>query len=104
MANTYSETAKIFKAFSDEKRLQILALLQSGEKCACVLLESFEISQPTFSHHMKILTESGVVSGRKKGKWTHYSISESGAKYAAQLLKSMTSVQIDGKAAGGESA
>ncbi len=57
MNNRHAESAKVFKAFCDENRLQILELLQTGEKCACVLLEDLKISQPTLSHHMKILCE-----------------------------------------------
>ncbi|MDR1703716.1 MAG: metalloregulator ArsR/SmtB family transcription factor [Clostridiales bacterium] len=84
--------ARVFKAFCDENRLQILELLQAGEKCACVLLEDLKISQPTLSHHMKILCESGLVVGRKAGKWTHYSISPEGAQTAAKLLEKLTTV------------
>lgn len=86
----YEKTSKVFKAFCDENRLQILEMLQGGEKCACHLLEEMQISQSTLSHHMKILCESGVVKGRKEGKWTHYSIDEEGKERAVQLLKEIT--------------
>ena len=66
--------AAMFKAFSDENRLQILQLLQDGERCACKLLEEMQITQPTLSHHMKILCECGLVNDRKEGKWHHYSL------------------------------
>lgn len=92
MENKHANNAKVFKAFCDEKRLQILELLQSGEKCACVLLESFEISQPTLSHHMKILTDSGIVIGHKEGKWTYYSISSEGVAAAQTLMAAITDV------------
>lgn len=85
-------TALIFKAFCDENRIKILQLLQSGEKCACMLLEEMNITQPTLSHHMKILCDSGIVVGRKEGKWTHYSISREGANYAQACLKTLTTV------------
>ena len=84
--NTYAENAKVFKAFCDENRLMILEMLQSGEKCACKILEKMLIAQSTLSHHMKILVESGIVSARKEGKWTHYSLSETGTQYAKELL------------------
>ena len=58
--------ASMFKAFCDENRIQILELLQGGERCACSLLEEMQITQPTLSHHMKILCDSGVVIGRKE--------------------------------------
>lgn len=70
--------AVVFKAFADENRIQILELLRDGERCACMLLEEMKITQPTLSHHMKILCDSGIVVGRKEGKWMHYSISEDG--------------------------
>lgn len=88
MNNT--DTAKVFKAFCDERRLEILELLQSGEKCACKLLEELDISQSTLSHHMKTLCDSGIVASRKDGKWTHYSINEEGCKKAAELLHTIT--------------
>ena len=70
----YGETAKLFKALGDENRLRILSMLQSGERCACVLLEYIHLSQPTLSHHMKILVGCGLVNDRKEGKWHHYSL------------------------------
>lgn len=70
--------ALMFKAFCDENRVQILESLKDGEKCACRLLDEMQITQPTLSHHMKILCDSGVVVGRKEGKWMHYSISPTG--------------------------
>ena len=85
------KTALIFKAFCDENRIRILKMLRSGEKCACKLLEELNVTQPTLSHHMKILSDSGVVIGRKEGKWMHYSISGEGAKIAKDLLQELTS-------------
>ncbi len=95
MQNEYTEYAKVFKAFCDETRLMVLSLLQSGEKCACVLLEKVNVGQPTLSHHMKILVESGIVSARKEGKWTHYSLNESGCENAKELLELITNVSED---------
>lgn len=82
-------TAAIFKAFSDENRIRILELLSTGEKCACKLLEEIQVTQPTLSHHMKILCNSGIAVGRKDGKWTYYSISEAGVKLAKQYLDTL---------------
>ena len=96
--NKHIENALVFKAFCDENRLMILEMLQSGEKCACVLLEKLNIAQSTLSHHMKILAESGVVSARKEGKWTHYSISDDGVQNAKSLLEQLTSVSENSKA------
>ena len=82
----------IFKAFCDENRVKILYILKSGEKCACKLLEEMNITQPTLSHHMKILCDSGIVNGRKDGKWTYYSISEAGIEAACKYLDSLTKI------------
>ena len=64
-----NEYVNIFKALGDATRLDIVLMLTEGEKCACRLLERFEITQPTLSHHMKILSECGLVNVRKEGKW-----------------------------------
>ena len=87
----YSSDAKIFKALCDEKRLSILELLKGGEKCACVLMEELNIAQSALSYHMKILCESGIVTSRQEGKWTHYTISKSGREYAIKRLTELTS-------------
>ncbi len=70
----YSEHAKVFKALGDPKRLMILDMLSCGELCACMILEKFQMSQSTLSHHMKLLCESGLVKSRQQGKWTYYSL------------------------------
>lgn len=82
----------VFKAFCDENRVKILKLLLTGEKCACVLLDDMQITQPTLSHHMKILCDSGIVVGRKEGKWMYYSISPDGVKYAAECLQALANI------------
>ena len=84
------KTALLFKAFCDENRIHILKLLCGGEKCACHLLEEMNISQPTLSHHMKILCDSDIVVGRKEGKWMHYRISPEGVQTAKDYLNGLT--------------
>ena len=89
------KTAVIFKAFCDENRIRILNLLTTGEKCACKLLEELNITQPTISHHMKILCDSGVVVGLKEGKWPHYSISANGVDKDKKYLDTVKKVGSD---------
>lgn len=79
----------VFKALCDENRVRILNYLLSGEKCACRLLEDLSISQSNLSHHMKILTDSGIVVARKDGKWTHYSVSDNGVDVAITYLNQL---------------
>ena len=74
----YKADVRLIKALADENRLAVLRALQGGEKCGCVLLEELQITQPTLSHHMKILCDSGMVDSCKDGKWMHYSLSLEG--------------------------
>jgi len=71
---TEEKISEICKALGDPTRLKIIKLLTDGEQCACKLLEAFQITQPTLSHHMKILSETELVSVRREGKWAYYSI------------------------------
>ena len=96
MDTKHRDNAKIFKALCDENRLMILEMLQSGEKCACKILEKMQIAQSTLSHHMKILVDSGIVLARKEGKWTHYSFSIEGTQFAKELLNDITALKLKG--------
>ena len=84
------ESIESQKAFTDESRLAILLALQDGEKCGCSLMELLKISQPTLSHHMKILCDSDLVVCRKDGKWTYYSISPEGVESFKEMISSYT--------------
>lgn len=70
----YADYVLIFKALADETRLKIAEMLTKGELCACKILESFHITQPTLSYHMKILCDSGLVDARRDGAWIFYSL------------------------------
>lgn len=85
----------VFKAFCDENRIKILRLLADGEKCACKLLEEMNVTQPTLSHHMKILCDSGIVVGRKEGKWMYYSISADGAEIAKKYIDELINLKTN---------
>ncbi|MDD3171014.1 MAG: metalloregulator ArsR/SmtB family transcription factor [Bacilli bacterium] len=72
----YLEKAVIFKALGDETRQKIVAMLSKGSLCACKILEEFKITQPTLSHHMKVLCDAKLVTFIKDGKWMHYSLNK----------------------------
>lgn len=74
MTDNYNEGAKLIKAIADSNRLKIIDMLSCGELCACDILENFEFTQPTLSHHMKILMDCGLVKSRKEGTWIKYSL------------------------------
>lgn len=100
MGTDYQENAKVFKALCDPKRLAILEQLRSGEKCACVLLEPMDLTQSGLSYHMKILCDSGLVTSRQEGKWTHYRLSASGRERAVELLRTLTTPDAGQKGRG----
>ena len=69
--------AQAFKALSDPVRLRLLSMIAaapSGEVCACDLATPLGKSQPTVSHHLKVLREAQLVTSRKRGTWVHYSV------------------------------
>ncbi len=68
--------AKLFKALGDLTRVEMVGLLaaQSKELCVCELESHFNLSQPTVSHHLRILREAGVVSSERRGTWVYYSL------------------------------
>ncbi len=67
---------KVFKALSDAIRLRILGLLSSREMCVCEVMVALNLTQPTASHHLRILENVGLVKDRKEGKWVFYSIAK----------------------------
>jgi ArsR family transcriptional regulator len=79
--------AEAFKALSDPTRVGILnCLARSGEVCVCVLTDEFDVSQPTISHHLRVLREAGLIEATKRGKWAYYRVrSEAVATLAAAL-------------------
>ena len=91
MEETYKEYAQFFKVLSDPNRLMIIDMLSCGELCACVILKKFNITQPTLSHHMKSLCDSGLVVGHKEGKWMYYSLSEKTVQTCRSVLTELTS-------------
>ena len=100
METAYQEQAKVFKALCDPKRLAILEQLRSGEKCACVLQEPLDLTQSGLSYHMKILCDSGIVVSRQEGKWMHYRLSPAGRNYAVELLKKLTTPDMEHEGTG----
>ena len=72
-----SELAKGFSALADPVRLRVLSILAAapeGEVCVCDFVEPLARSQPTVSHHLRILSEAGLVQGDRRGKWVWYSL------------------------------
>ena len=69
------QVAPLLKALADPVRLRLISLVAShpgGEACACDLGEAFDLSQPTISHHLKVLHDAGLVDREKRGVWVYY--------------------------------
>lgn len=67
--------AKVFKALGDPVRLRLLSLIASragGEVCVCDLTPAFDLSQPTISHHLKLLKQAGLIDSERRGTWVYY--------------------------------
>lgn len=90
---TNKEIVIIFKALSDEKRIEIIKLLKHGELCACDLLDRLEMKQSGLSYHMRILLDSKLVNCRHKGKWCFYSLSNDGKEFAKIELESLLKIE-----------
>ena len=79
----------ICKALSDTNRLEIVQMLSDGEKCGCKILDKFDITQPTLSHHMKILVDCGIVNDCKEGKWHYYSLNKKVIREASSFVEAL---------------
>nr|WP_246003114.1 metalloregulator ArsR/SmtB family transcription factor [Nocardia tenerifensis] len=94
-ADTAAELAAAFKALSDPVRLRLLSLIASrpGEEvCVCELTPQFEQSQPTISHHLKVLREAGLIDCERRGTWVYYWV-------IPEALQRLSTVLIPGVAA-----
>jgi ArsR family transcriptional regulator, arsenate/arsenite/antimonite-responsive transcriptional repressor len=67
--------AQVFKALGDPVRLRLVSLIgahQGGEACVCDLTDAFDLTQPTISHHLKVLREAGIITSERRGTWVYY--------------------------------
>ena len=68
------EMSNLYKMLADENRLTILELLINGETCGCTLIDKLPITQPTMSHHLRLLTESGLITSYIEGVWKKHHV------------------------------
>ena len=79
--------AHTYAAVADPVRLRLLSMIAAaGEMCSCDLMAPLSKSQPTVSHHTKILAEAGLISGEKRGRWVHWSIEPSRTEFVQSIL------------------
>lgn len=68
------DDSSILKSIADPTRLKIIYLLKNGELCVCEILDAFDKSQSTISHHLNMMKKEGIINGRKQGKWIYYKL------------------------------
>lgn len=84
------DLARMFKALSDPVRLRLLSLIAShegGEACVCDLTGPFDVSQPTISHHLKVLREAGLVGSERRATWVYYWVLPTALARLSSLLQ-----------------
>lgn len=85
-----SKAAAMFKALGDERRIRIVRqIAENPGICSCRVLEEYDMSQSTLSHHMKLLCEAGLIACEKDGKWVHYTLNQDGFEKAIEALQDL---------------
>jgi ArsR family transcriptional regulator len=87
--STAAGLAQVFKALADPVRLRLVSLIgahQGGEVCVCELTTAFALTQPTISHHLKILREAGIIDCERRGTWVYYWLVPAALERMAALL------------------
>ncbi|QVJ01752.1 helix-turn-helix transcriptional regulator [Nocardiopsis eucommiae] len=88
-----SELARVFKALGDPVRLRLLSMIATpdgGEVCVCDLTPAFDLSQPTISHHLKLLREAGLITAERRGTWVYYRLVPAATDRLAAVLTRRT--------------
>ncbi|HEY2506570.1 MAG TPA: metalloregulator ArsR/SmtB family transcription factor [Streptosporangiaceae bacterium] len=84
-----ADLAQVFKALGDPVRLRLVSLIgarQGGEVCVCDLTSAFDLSQPTISHHLRVLREAGLIDSERRGTWVYYRVIPAALERMAGLL------------------
>ena len=88
-AEQAEDRARVFKALGDPTRVLLLSLIAAAperEACVCDLVEPVGLSQPTVSHHMRLLVDAGLATREQRGKWAYYALAPAGLRAAAVAL------------------
>lgn len=82
-----ARAARLFHALSDETRLEILEMLDSGERCVCELQDTLDAAQSRLSFHLRVLKDVGFVSDRREGRWSYYELNRDAFDEAEALIQ-----------------
>jgi ArsR family transcriptional regulator len=84
-----TRAAELFHALSDSTRLDVVNLLLGGERCVCELMDELDMAQSKLSWHLKTLSDAGIISGRREGRWNYYSLNADAIAEARAILDGM---------------
>jgi ArsR family transcriptional regulator, arsenate/arsenite/antimonite-responsive transcriptional repressor len=84
-----ARAAELFHALSDTIRLDVVVLLLDGERCVCELMEALDLAQSRLSWHLKTLSDAGIITGRREGRWNYYSLNADVLGETRGLLESL---------------
>lgn len=84
-----ARAAALFHALSDQIRVDVVALLLDGERCVCELMDELDLAQSRLSWHLKTLSDAGIITGRREGRWNYYSLNADGLGEARGLLDAL---------------
>ena len=84
-----TRAAALFHALSDPIRLEVVAVLQNGEHCVCDIMTHLDMAQSRLSWHLKTLSDAGIISGRREGRWNYYTLNPDALGEARDILSSI---------------
>jgi ArsR family transcriptional regulator len=84
-----SRASVLFNALADEARINIVTRLLDGEKCVCDLMDALDAAQSRLSYHLKVLKDAGLVTDRREGRWSYYTLKREAFIEAEALLASV---------------
>ena len=90
-----TDLARMFKALGDPVRLRMLSMIashQGGESCVCDISPAFDLSQPTISHHLKVLREAGLLECERRGTWVYYRVLPAALEQLSAVLATASGV------------
>ncbi|MBX3069348.1 MAG: winged helix-turn-helix transcriptional regulator [Thermomicrobiales bacterium] len=95
-AVTTASVVDMHKALSDSTRFEIFRLVaaQSAPICACDIVDRFQVSQPTISHHMKVLRDAGLITVSRRGVWAYYAVDPRGLEVLRDTINALMPVQL----------
>ena len=88
-ASSTARAAQLFHALSDEARLEIIQILLDGEHCVCDLQTHLDVAQSRLSYHLKVLKDAGLVSDRREGRWSYYTLQRDAVVETERLLAAL---------------